>query len=151
MSDSTAVTVAAKVPEHRLRRPRPTAIRDLPIGDEWYILFTDVVVRDGRAWVDAAAAQMSAGLNRVRLRRDVDGLHMTIEDDALWFTEAPSVGKMDLLPVLSITEIQEARVDAPLNAAIRELVKLRSQLERACREDNSKEISRLARLLVGLD
>lgn len=150
MSDSAAVTVAAKVPDHRLRRPKPTVVRDMPIGEEWYILFTDIVVRDGCAWVDAAAARTSGGFNRVRLRRDGDGLHLTIEDDELWFTETPP-GKEDLLPVLSITEVKEARADAPIGTAIRELAKVRSELERACRKDNADEIRRLARLLVGLD
>ena len=140
MSESTAVTaVPAKVPEHRLRRPEPTAVRHMLVGDEWYILFTDVVVINGRAWVDGAAARTS-GVNRVRLRRGTNGFHMTIQDDVLWFTETLSSGNKDLLPILSITEIKEARADAPLGTAIRELMALRSELERACREDDPEEI-----------
>ena len=123
----------------------------MPVGDEWYIMFTDVVVHDSRAWVDAGAGRTSRGFNRVRLRRDADGLHMIIEDDVLWFTETVSSGKKDLLPLLSITEVKEARADAPLGAAIREFMVLRSILERACREDNAEEIRRLARLIVGLN
>jgi hypothetical protein len=152
MSETAAMTeMAAKVPPNRLPKSRPTVVRDMPVGEEWYILFTDVVVRDGRAWVDATAAPMPRGMNRVRLRRDVRGLHMTIEDDSLHFTDIPGTRPNDLLPILSITEVKEARADAPLGAAIRDLMTLRSELERACRDEKPEEIRRLARLLVGLD
>jgi hypothetical protein len=71
--------------------------------------------------------------------------------DDVQFVEASPAPKTDLLPILTITELKEARPDAPLGAAIREWVELRGKLERACREDDMDEIRRLARILVGID
>ena len=49
MSETAAMTeMAAKVPPNRLPKSRPTVVRDMPVGEEWHILFTDVVLPKGR-------------------------------------------------------------------------------------------------------
>jgi hypothetical protein len=74
----------AKLPEHLIESP-DEYLKDMPIGETWYFGFMDMRVdAEGNCYLERMAKRRQPGVfSRIKVRREVDGYHVTIEDSAI--------------------------------------------------------------------
>jgi hypothetical protein len=96
---------AAKVPEHRIRKEKPT-LRDMPVGETWTVWATAVRVIDGRCYLIPEETDREDGLlPRVHVHRNAAGYHVLVRDPATDFLVSTQRAE-DLIPVATFTEAE---------------------------------------------
>ena len=127
---------AAKLPAYLRSEPTRSKISDMQPGDIWWIIFTSMEVdHDNGCFLDPSAErQMPGGLNRIIVRRDTDGYHVTIPDT---YRFAPYQTR-GWIPVTSIEDhIPDEEIF--------------DEIARAAQRRDRNEISRLMNILLGRD
>lgn len=124
---------AAKLPEYLRSGPAPSKVRDMQPGDIWWVVFTEMKVdQEDQCFLNPAAERRTPGdLNRIIVRRDAEGYHVTVPDTYQFLPYETS----GWIPVTSIED------DIPDE-------EIYDQITGAARRRDRNEILRLVKILL---